>query len=140
MVPLTRAADKVGALGSVVAAMGCAACFPALASFGAAIGLGFLSDYEGLILSRWLPLLAALAFLANALGWLRHRQWHRSLLGMLGPAIVFVDSVWFLGNWWTANVLYVGLALMAGVTVWDLVSPANRRCGPDGCELPATRA
>ena len=140
MVPLTHAADKVGALGSVVAAMGCAACFPALASFGAAIGLGFLSDYEGLILSRWLPLLAALAFLANALGWLRHRQWHRSLLGMLGPAIVFVDSVWFLGNWWTANVLYVGLALMAGVTVWDLVSPANRRCGPDGCELPATRA
>jgi len=140
MVPLTRAADKVGALGSVVAAMGCAACFPALASFGAAIGLGFLSDYEGLILSRWLPLLAALAFLANALGWLRHRQWHRSLLGMLGPAIVFVDSVWFLGNWWTANVLYVGLALMAGVAVWDLVSPANRRCGPDGCELPATRA
>ena len=140
MVPLTRAADKVGALGSVVAAMGCAACFPALASFGAAIGLGFLSDYEGLILSRWLPLLAALAFLGNALGWLRHRQWHRSLLGMLGPAIVFVDSVWFLGNWWTANVLYVGLALMAGVAVWDLVSPANRRCGPDGCELPATRA
>lgn len=140
MVPFTRAADKAGALGSVVAAMGCAACFPALASFGAAIGLGFLSNYEGLILSKWLPLLAALAFLANALGWLRHRQWHRSLLGMVGPAIVFVDTVWFLGNWWTANVLYVGLALMVGVAVWDLVSPANRRCGPDGCELPATRA
>jgi mercuric ion transport protein len=80
MVPLTRAADKAGAFGSIVAAMGCAACSPALASFGAAIGLGFLSDYEGLILSKWLPLLAALAFLANALGWLRHRQWHRSLL------------------------------------------------------------
>jgi mercuric ion transport protein len=59
---------------------------------------------------------------------------------MLGPAIVFVETVWFPGNWWTANVLYVGLALMAGVAVWDLVSPANRRCGPDGCELPATRA
>lgn len=140
MVSLTRAADRAGALGSVVAAMGCAACFPAFASFGAAIGLGFLSNYEGLILSKWLPLLAALAFLANALGWLRHRQWHRSLLGMLGPAIVFVDTVWFLGHWWTANLLYVGLSLMAGVAVWDLVSPANRRCGPDGCELPVTRA
>ncbi|EBG7574003.1 mercury transport protein MerC, partial [Escherichia coli] len=45
---MTRIADKTGALGSVVSAMGCAACFPALASFGAAIGLGFLSQYEGL--------------------------------------------------------------------------------------------
>ncbi|MCY0443118.1 mercury transport protein MerC, partial [Klebsiella pneumoniae] len=35
---MTRIADKTGALGSVVSAMGCAARFPALASFGAAIG------------------------------------------------------------------------------------------------------
>ncbi len=68
---MTRIADKTGALGSVVSAMGCAACFPALASFGAAIGLGFLSQYEGLFISRLLPLFAALAFLANALGWFR---------------------------------------------------------------------
>lgn len=79
---MTRIADKTGALGSVVSAMGCAACFPALASFGAAIGLGFLSQYEGLFISRLLPLFAALAFLANALGWFSHRQWLRSLLGM----------------------------------------------------------
>lgn len=51
---MTRIADKTGALGSVVSAMGCAACFPALASFGAAIGLGFLSQYEGLFISRLL--------------------------------------------------------------------------------------
>ena len=58
---MTRIADKTGALGSVVSAMGCAACFPALASFGAAIGLGSLSQYEGLLsaaccrcLPRWL--------------------------------------------------------------------------------------
>ncbi len=59
---MTRIADKTGALGSVVSAIGCAACFPALASFGAAIGLGFLSQYEGLFISRLLPLFAALAF------------------------------------------------------------------------------
>ena len=128
-----------GALGSVVSAMGCAACFPALASFGAAIGLGFLSQYEGLFISRLLPLFAALAFLANALGWFSHRQWLRSLLGMIGPAIVFAATVWLLGNWWTANLMYVGLALMIGVSIWDFVSPAHRRCGPDGCELPAKR-
>jgi mercuric ion transport protein len=34
---ITRIADKAGALGSVVSAMGCAACFPAH-RLGAAIG------------------------------------------------------------------------------------------------------
>jgi mercuric ion transport protein len=33
---ITRAADKAGALGSVVSAASCPACFPALASLGAA--------------------------------------------------------------------------------------------------------
>ena len=102
---ITRIADKAGALGSVVSAMGCAVCFPAIASLG-------------------------------ALGWLSHRQWHRSLLGMIGPAIVFAGTVWLLGNWWAAHLVYTGLALMVGVSIWDLVSPAHRRCGPDGCELP----
>ncbi len=134
---LARIFDKTGALGSVVSAMGCAACFPALASFGAAIGLGFLSQYEGLFISRLLPLFAILAFIANALGWLSHRQWRRSLLGMSGPAIVFAATVWFLGHWWTAPLMYVGLALMVGVSIWDFVAPANRRCGPDDCALPA---
>ena len=39
---VTRAADKAGLLGSIASAMGCASCFPAIASLGAAIGLGFL--------------------------------------------------------------------------------------------------
>jgi hypothetical protein len=64
---ITRIAGKTGALGSVVSAMGCAACFPAIASFGAAIGLGFLSQYEGYSLasccrcspaSRYSPMLS----------------------------------------------------------------------------------
>ncbi|SMF23035.1 organomercurial transporter MerC [Pseudogulbenkiania subflava] len=137
MKPIARITDKAGALGAVLSAMGCAVCFPALASLGAAIGLGFLQEYEGLFISKLLPLFAALALLANALGWLRHRQWHRSLLGMIGPAIVFAGTVWLLGHWWTARLVYTGLALMVGISIWDLVSPAHRRCSPDGCELPA---
>ncbi len=132
---IARIADKSGALGSVVSAMGCGACFPALASFGAAMGLGFLSQYEGLIITVLLPLFASLALLANALGWLKHRQWHRSVLGMIGPVIVLVATFRM-----AENLLYVGLALMVGVSIWDFVSPANRRCGPAGCEVPPTRA
>ena len=124
--------NKAGSLGSIVSAMGCGACFPALASFGSAIGLGFLSQYEGLFITVLLPLFAGLALLANALGWLRHRQWHRSVLGMIGPTIVLIASFTM-----AEKLLYVGLAMMVGVSIWDFVSPANRRCEPDGCALPA---
>lgn len=137
---IERVADKTGTIGSIVAAMGCAVCFPALASFGTVIGLGFLSKYEGLIVSRWLPLLAALALVANAWGWLRHRQWHRTVLGLIGPSIVIVDTVWLMGHWWTDDVLYAGLAIMAGVSIWDLLSPPHRVCAPDGRALPGSRA
>ena len=65
---LSRIADKAGPLGSVVAAASCPACFPALASLGAAVGLGFLSEYEGLFLSTLLPLFAGIAQMANAAG------------------------------------------------------------------------
>ena len=137
MTPIARVADKAGALGTIVSAMGCAMCFPALASLGAAVGLGFLQQYEGLFISGLLPLFAVLALLANALGWVRHRQWHRSVLGMIGPAIVIAGAVWLLGTAWMRPLVYTVIALMMGVSIWDLVSPANRRCGPDGCELPA---
>jgi mercuric ion transport protein len=82
-----------------------------------------------------LPLFAALALLANALGWIRHRQWHRSVLGMIGPIIVLVAA--FRGG---ETLLYGGLAAMVAVSVWDLVSPAHRRCGVAACALPAERA
>ena len=132
---MTRVADKAGALGSIVSAMGCGACFPALASLGAALGLGFLSQFEAVFVTVLLPLFAALALLANALGWFNHRQWHRSVLGMIGPAIVLVASFTV-----AEKLLYVGLAAMVGVSIWDFVSPANLRCGPDGCAVPPKHA
>lgn len=137
---ITRAGDKAGLIGSVVSAMGCASCFPALASLGAAIGLGFLSQYEGLFITTLLPLFAALALLANALGWLTHRRWQRSVLGAIGPLLVLLAAMLmrFYGLP-TAPLLYIGLALMVGGSLWDLISPARRRSGPDGCELPPKR-
>ncbi len=133
---ITRVANKAGALGSIVSAMGCAACFPAIASLGAAIGLGFLSQYEGLFIRILLPAFAAIALLANAMGWLSHRQWRRTALGLVGPVLALAAVFLTYGRpseW----LLYVGLLFMVGVSVWDFVSPANRRCGPDDCELPS---
>jgi mercuric ion transport protein len=125
---VTRVADKAGALGSIVSAASCPACFPALASLGAALGLGFLSEYEGLFINTLLPVFAGIALLANAMGWFRHRQWWRALLGVAGPAMVLAAMLLFFGQWWTARLLYTGLAFMVGVSVWDLLSPARKIC------------
>ncbi|RSZ44092.1 MULTISPECIES: organomercurial transporter MerC [unclassified Variovorax] len=131
---ITRLADKTGALGSIVSAASCPACFPAFAGLGSAMGLGFFAGYEGLFINTLLPLFAAIALIANALGWLRHRQWRRSVLGMVGPAMVLAAMLLFFGRWWTADLLYVGLALMISVSIWDLLSPANRRCQSESCD------
>ena len=122
---LTRLADKAGLIGSVVSAAACVNCFPALASLGAAIGLGVLSPYEGLFIRILLPTFAAIALLANALGWLSHRQWPRAVLGMLGPLLVLVAvGVMRASGHRTGWLLYPGLLLMVAVSVRDLLAPA----------------
>jgi mercuric ion transport protein len=131
---ITRIGDKAGSLGSVVAAMGCAACFPAIASLGAALGLGFLSQWEWMFIETVLPLLAGFALLVNALGWVSHRQWHRSALGVLGPSIVLLSLYPWFKYGWSSYATYAGLAMMVAVSGWDLVSPANRRCNPNASE------
>ena len=81
--PITRTADKAGVVGAIVAAMGCAACFPALGSLAAALGLGFLSQYEGVFIRYLLPLFAVIALAANLAGGMRHRRWSRTIIGMV---------------------------------------------------------
>lgn len=136
---VTRVADKAGSLGAFVSAMGCAMCFPAIASLGAAVGLGFLSQWEGVFISTLLPGFAWLALGVNGLGWFSHRQWHRSLFGMLGPTILLLSLYPWFKYGWSSYATYTGIGVMLAVSVWDIVSPASRRCGPDGCELPAPR-
>ena len=125
----TRIADKAGLLGSIVSAMGCASCFPVLASLCAAIGLGFLTRWEGLFITTLIPLFALLALAANGLGWFGHRQVHRLVIGLIGPLLVLSAALLMrFAHLGTAPLLYVGLVFMLGVSVWDLVSPPVRRC------------
>ena len=134
LVIFTRIGDKSGAFGGVIAAMGCAACFPALASLGAVIGLGFLTRWEDLFMSTLIPLFAWVALLANALGWFSHRQWHRSLIGMTGPTLVLLSLYpWFIYPWFKVT-LFAGLILMVVVAIWDLMWPSHRRCEIKECK------
>lgn len=134
----TRIADKAGLLGSIVSAMGCASCFPALASLGAAIGLGFLTRWEGLFITTLIPLFALLALAANALGWFGHRQVHRLVIGLIGPLLVLSAALLMrFANLGTAPLLYVGLVFMVAVSLWDLVSPPVRPCAVPASESSA---
>ena len=113
--------------------MGCAMCFPAIANIAAALGLGFLGQWEGLFINTLFPIFASLALVMNLLGWISHRQWHRSLLGSVGPILVLLSLYpWFEYDWST-YVTYTGLGLMVAVSIWDMVSPANKHCSDDGC-------
>ncbi len=134
---LTRLGDKAGSIGALVSAMGCGMCFPAIASLGAALGMGFLSQWEGLFVNTLLPFFAGIALAVNAIGWFSHRQWHRSALGMLGPIVVLLSLYPWFKYGWSSYATYTGLGLMLAVSIWDLVAPTNRRFDADGCELPA---
>ena len=135
---LARIGDKAGSLGALVSAMSCAMCFPAIASLSAAIGIGFLSQWEGLFINTLLPLFAWIALAANGLGWFSHRQWHRSLLGVTGPILLLLSLYpWFQYDWST-YVTYSALALMVAVSLWDIFSPANKRCN-ESCTSPTNK-
>lgn len=122
------AADKTGVIGAIVSAIGCAACFPALGSLGAALGLGFLSQYEGVFIRILLPLFALIALLANAISWRRHRNLPRGLLSVTGPLLVLTAVFVMRGMGIRSGfLLYPGLVLMIAVAIWDLVSRHRAR-------------
>lgn len=140
----TRVADKAGVIGTIVGSFGCAACFPAIASIGAAIGLGFLGQWEGLLVRFVVPIFAIVALLANLTGWFSHRQWHRALAGAVGPVLALIGAFGLMGVFGMTpgflaadlarGTFYAGLIVMVLVAVWDLVSPSRRRCRPGGAE------
>ena len=136
---LTRIGDKACSLGALVSAMGCAICFPAIASLGAAIGLGFLSQWESLLLNTLLPLFAWAALIINGLGWFSHKQWHRSLLGMAGPILLLLSLYPWFQYGWSTYVTYSALALMVAVSIWDIFAPTNKRCDAESCAIPADK-
>jgi mercuric ion transport protein len=131
----TNIGDKTGSIGSIVSAMGCAMCFPAIANIGAAIGLGFLGQWENLFLDTLLPFFAWLTLVINALGYFSHRQWHRTLFGTAGPTLLLLSFYPWFQYAWSTYVTYSALALMLAVSIWDLVSPANKRCTDESCAV-----
>lgn len=131
--------DKVGSVGSslgaVVSAMGCAFCFPAIASLGGALGLGFLGQWEGLFINTLLPVFAWFALFINGFGYLGHKQWYRSVLGMIGPILLLLSLYPWFQYGWSTYVTYSALGLMVVVSIGYLIYPANKRCDDESCAI-----
>ena len=125
---LVSALDKLGAGGVVIAALSCTACFPALGALAASLGLGFLSQFEGVAINKLLPLFAALALAVNCYGWVQHRRHGRGLLSVLGPLGVLATLYPLWQYVWSTNLFYVSLILMLGVSIADLIWPPKRIC------------
>ena len=101
--------------------MSCTACFPALASLASALGLGFLSQFEGISIHYILPLFALTGLAANVIGGLRRRGWMRMALGIIGPLLVLVAALLMATDGMpTEWLLYPGLVIMIVVAIWDL--------------------
>ena len=129
---LTSLLENTGALGSLTAAMGCASCFPALGSLGAALGLGFLAQFEGLFINTLLPVFAGIALLANVIAFISHRRFLRMLLGIAGPVMVLLTLYPLWTYAWSTWLLYAGITLMLLVALFDLLSPPGKTCA--SCE------
>jgi len=129
---MTRIADKTGVIGTLIGSFSCAMCFPAAASIGAVIGLSFLSRWEGLFVHILIPVFASISLAANLIGWFSHHQWLRVLAGIIGPILVLIGSFGmtqhFLPIMMARELFYVGLVVMLLAALWDLFSPAHRRC------------
>jgi len=132
---LTSLFDKTGALGVLTAAMGCASCFPALGSLGAALGLGFLAQYEGLFINTLLPVFAWIALAANIFAYFTHKVWYRTAAGIIGPIMILLTMGPLWPYNWSTYLLYSGIVIMLVVSIWDIVSPAHKVCS--SCETTA---
>ena len=126
MMWIGRLFDKAGVIGTIVAAMGCASCFPALGSLAAALGMGFLAQYEGIFINTLLPVFAALALGANIFAFVSHKVWYRTLLGIAGPVMVLLTMYPLWTYNWSTYLLYAGLVLMLLVALWDIFSPPGK--------------
>jgi mercuric ion transport protein len=110
--------------------MSCTACFPALASLASALGLGFLSQFEGISIHYILPLFALIGLAANVIGGVR-RGWVRLVLGIIGPLLVLAAAL-LMATYGVATewLLYPGLALMIVIAISDLMA-TNRTTHAD---------
>lgn len=122
---INKIADKIGSGGVWLAALNCTACFPALGSLASALGLSFLSAFEGIAVNTLLPIFASIALLANIYNWYKHKNTLRGSLGVAGPLAVLLTLYPLWQYDWSTYSFYAGMILMVLMSVLDIVKPVK---------------
>ena len=123
---IQKITDKCSSGGVWLAALSCTACFPALGSLSSALGLSFLSHFEGVAINILLPVFTSISLLVNLYGWYKHKQLVRGTLGATGPIAVLLTlyPLWQYG--WSTYLFYAGIGLMLFMSILDLIKPVRK--------------
>jgi mercuric ion transport protein len=119
--------EKVGSGGVWLAALSCTACFPALGSLASALGLGFLSRFEGVAVNTLLPTFATLALIVNLYNWYKIHNQIRGYLSITGPIVVLLTLYPLWQYDWSTYLFYIGICLMVLMSVLDIVKPVKEQ-------------
>ena len=113
--------DKIGAVGAILAAGGCPACFPALAALGSVLGLGFLQKYEGKALIVF-QILVIIALSGNVISYFNHRKVIPLIVGVFGALIIFF--AWYIH--FNTALFYIGLSGLFISSILNII--AKKKC------------
>lgn len=120
---INKILDKVGSGGVWIAALSCTACFPALGSLASALGLGFLSHFEGIAVNTLLPIFATLALIVNVYNWYKNQNHLRGALSVFGPIAVLLTLYPLWQYDCSTYLFYLGICLMVVMSILDIVKP-----------------
>ncbi len=120
--------EKIGTVGSLIAAVACPACFPMLAVVGSALGLGVLHPFEGKILLAF-QLLVGVSLIGSFISYFNHHKILPLLIGVISPGLIFFA----LYIRFHPVIIYSGLLGLTVAFVTNLI--ANRHCRK--CNLEA---
>ena len=120
--------EKTGVLSTIVASMSCGFCFPFLASLGASLGIGFLSEFEAFFIVTMIPILAWFIIAMQVYAWLKHRKNIYLLFGLIGPVTILILKHFFWVAEWRTEVYYLALASMLLYSIFTLFKPPYKTC------------
>ena len=120
--------EKSGVLGTIVASMSGGFCFPFLASLGASLGIGFLSEFETFFIVTMIPILAWFIIAMQIYAWLKHRRAIYLFFGLIGPVTILILKHFFWVAEWRTEVYYIALASMLLYSIFTLFKPPYKSC------------
>lgn len=113
--------EKIGSIGSFIAAGACPACFPLLAVVGGVLGLGVLRPYEGMVFVIF-RILVLVALTGNIISYFNHHKIIPLIAGVASPLLIFFS----IYVYWNTIILYLGLFGLLISSILNYI--AKRKC------------